>query len=69
MTIDKEQVQTLKAMGLYLPSPVFSHGQLHVALSRVGGAQCAKVHAFSHVCEDDHDGCTLEMLYSGKFFR
>jgi ATP-dependent DNA helicase PIF1 len=34
MTINKAQGQTLQQVGLYLPKPVFGHGQLYVALSR-----------------------------------
>ena len=34
MTINKAQGQTIPNVGIYLPEPVFSHGQLYVTLSR-----------------------------------
>jgi hypothetical protein len=35
ITINKSQGQTLGHVGIYLKKPVFTHGQLYVALSRV----------------------------------
>jgi hypothetical protein len=34
MTINKSQSQSLKVVGIHLHTPVFSHGQLYVAISR-----------------------------------
>ena len=43
MTINKSQGQTFKNVGVYLPKPVFSRGQLYVALSRLGQRDGIKI--------------------------
>src|SRR2546421_12394918 len=54
MTINKAQGQTMKYVGIFLPQPVFSHGQLYVALSRVSSEReiCIMVEGEKYKCSD-----------------
>eukprot|EP00854_Cymbomonas_tetramitiformis_P029618 gene29618-36906_t len=65
MTINKSQGQTLQQVGLYLPTPVFSHGQLYVAFSRatrLEGVTVLTEDDGDHQCADDTGVFTLNVV-------
>jgi len=43
MTISKAQEQTLEMVDIFLPKHVFTHGQLYVAMSRIGCPEGVKL--------------------------
>ncbi|KAI9084922.1 hypothetical protein K1719_033095 [Acacia pycnantha] len=65
MTINKSQGQSMSNVGIYLPSPVFSHGQLYVALSRVknfNGLKILTLNEFNRCSK-----ATLNVVYREVF--
>ncbi|CAH9081730.1 unnamed protein product, partial [Cuscuta epithymum] len=57
MTINKSQGQSLSNVGLVLKKPVFSHGQLYVALSRVTNPTGLKI----AICDTDGKSTNVTM--------
>lgn len=60
MTINKSQGQTFDRVGLLLPSPVFTHGQLYVAFSRVRNSGSIKAGLYA---DDEGRSVTKNIVY------
>ena len=66
MTINKSQGQSLANVGLYLPRPVFTHGQLYVALSRVRSKSGIKI-LICHSSSEESSRITENVVYREVF--
>ena len=60
MTIEKSQEQSFEKVGVFLPDPVFSHGQLYVAFSRARSFDDIKV----SIIEGATQGSSGKKLYA-----
>lgn len=61
MTMNKSQGQTLNMVGLYLPRPIFTHGQLYVAISRITSKSGLKI--LMHDTDNTKKDCTDNIVY------
>lgn len=62
MTINKAQGQTLQKAALYLPQPVFTHGQMYVAFSRATSAS----NMYVSLQETDSQKVTDDAIYTSN---
>ncbi|EEY60735.1 helitron helicase-like protein [Phytophthora infestans T30-4] len=67
MTINKAQGQSIHHVGIYLESPVFAHGQLYVALSRVTSRKAIKIAVDPEAIGEDGNVHTNNIVYREIF--
>ena len=67
MTINQAQGQTLRHIGLCLMEPVFTHGQLYIALSRVTDGANQRIIIVPDTLEARHEGKIKNVVYSEVF--
>ena len=63
ISINKAQRQTLDFVGIYLSHPVFSRGQLYVALSQAKKLNCVKILIKPTNLKKSCDGHTKNVMY------
>lgn len=63
MTINKAQGQSLHHLAIYLPQPVFAHGQLYVGLSRVTSPAKLKILIDEKTHVDEYGVWTKNVVY------
>ena len=69
MSINKAQGQSLQRFGVYLPKPVFSHGQLYVALSRATNPENIKILILdSKKKNEQYTNLTKNVVYKNILF-
>jgi hypothetical protein len=69
LTINKAQGQTLSTVGIYLPEPVFSHGQMYVAMSRVGNPSAIKFFFVKNLPYGQTSYTTKNVVYKEVYQR
>ncbi|OWY93268.1 LOW QUALITY PROTEIN: Helitron helicase [Phytophthora megakarya] len=63
MTINKVQGRSIHHVGIYLESPVFAHGQLYVALSRVTSRKAIKIAVDPSAIDENGNIHTKNIVY------
>ncbi|XP_042067091.1 uncharacterized protein LOC121810365 [Salvia splendens] len=67
MTINKSQGQSLSHVGLFLRKPVFNHGQMYVAISRVTSREGLKIFVCKDEVDEGNGDTTVNIVYKEVF--